>query len=81
MTLIDSTKYTDVPSLLNDLREAALQGTTFLTSDGEILMVTQGAIARSQMAEQIARRLADQPSLLSEIQNYLQSDEEPEDWE
>ena len=60
---------------------AAVQGTTFLTLDGEILMVTQGEIARKQIAEQVARRLTDQPSLLSEIQNYLQSDDEPEDWE
>jgi hypothetical protein len=54
--------------------------TTFLLVDGKLLMVTPAEAARDKIAERIATRLSENPTILHDLQSRLQNDT-AEDWD
>lgn len=81
MSIINASNYKSVNDLSKDLYETAKHHESALLMIGDqLLMVTPAEVAREKIAERVARRLAENPSILHDLQDRLES-EEPEDWE
>ena len=81
MSVINTSNYSSVTELSNALQEVAKHNeTAFLLVDEQIFMLVPAEIAKEQIAEKIALRLAENPTILHDIQTRLET-EAPEDWE
>ncbi|MGM0485542.1 MAG: hypothetical protein ACQESR_02135 [Planctomycetota bacterium] len=81
MSIINASKYDSVNALSKDLYETTKHHEgAFLVIGDQVLMVTPAEVAREKIAERVARRLAENPSILHDLQDRLES-EEPEGWE
>lgn len=82
MRLIDLKSCREVGQVVEELRNASksAEESLFLVADSEVFMVVPADVMKAQIAAQIAHRLAQQPSLLHDLQDRL-ANEVPQDWE
>ena len=81
MNVINTAKFESARDLTNEMLEtAARDETVCVLIDDRLFVLTPAELARDKMAEAIAKRLAENPSLLHDLQCRLES-EEPEDWD
>ncbi len=79
--VINFSSFDTVPHLNSAVRVALeKEETAFVLIDGNLYTMVPAQIAKDRIAEKIAMRLAESPSILHDIQTRLEN-ETPEDWE
>ncbi len=79
--VIDISLYKDVDGLHSAFFEAVkAKEMAFVLIDGNVYCLTPASDARAAIAAKIAKRLAEEPTILHDIQTRLES-ENPIDWE
>lgn len=79
--LIQASNYESILEFSNAFQTAFQKDeTAFLLIDGKLYSVATAEVAREHIAEKIAKRIAEQPTILHDIQTRLET-EEPEEWE
>ena len=80
MKQIDANKFASLNELKNEFKELADKGNeALLFVEGRVLMVMDPAKAKEQIATRIAMHFAENPGMMSEIENRLKN-ETPVDW-
>jgi hypothetical protein len=82
MSVINVSNYSSIAELTAALQDVAKthEETVFLVVGGDVLMVVPAEVAKERIAEKIATRLAESPSLLHDLQSRLET-ETSEKWE
>lgn len=79
--VIDFNRFDSIPNLNSAVEEALrYQETAFVIIDGKLFTLVPAEVARDAIATKIAMRMAEQPTILHDIQTRLEN-EEAEDWE
>ena len=81
MSVINAEAYSTIQELMSKLLEVSHEHEMVIVIfEGKPLVFVPAEVAKEKIASRIAKRLAENPSILSELQNRLDK-EKPEDWE
>jgi hypothetical protein len=81
MSLLNTANFNSIQEFKDAMRTATSNSdVAFLLIDDALFMVTPAEAARDSIAENIARRLSENPAILNDIESRLENDQ-PESWE